>query len=294
MTWKIGSLFSGLGMLELGLERAGLGKTAWQIELDPYCRRVLARHFPEAQQYEDIRRVRDGDLDLVDVVCGGFPCQPISVAGSRKGERDERWLWPDFAYVLETLSPKVAIIENVPGLRTAGLRDVLFDLASLGFDAEWTCISAADFGAPHIRRRMFIAATHAKRLPVRLEPGWLVRALESARQAVPGDDVEALAAAYAGDAQVGGVQGRDGVFARALAALATADPYGEGRLQSAIQFAESRGWSRYCGWRFDPAQGVDDGPAGRMERTRRRKALGNGVVVRCAEEVGRALMGALA
>jgi DNA (cytosine-5)-methyltransferase 1 len=290
VTWKIGSLFSGLGMLELGLERAGLGEVVWQVERESFCRKVLARHWPEATRYEDVQHLRDGDLELVDVVCGGFPCQPISVAGSRKGHEDARWLWPDFAYVVETLTPKAVLIENVPGLRSSGLRDVLFDLATLGFDAEWTCLSAADFGAPHIRRRMFIVATHAKRLPVRLEPGWLSRALESARQAVPGHDVEAFALAHAGARPD---RGRTGDAARSPAEVAAPDPYGEGRLQSAIEFAESRGWSGYCGWRFDPAQGVDDGPAGRVERTRRRKALGNGVVVRCAEEVGRALKAAV-
>lgn len=89
----IGSLFSGIGLLELGLERAGLGDVAWQAEIDPYCRAVLARHWPDAVRYSDVREVTS-EATRVSVMCGGFPCQPFSVAGKRSGLSDERWLWP--------------------------------------------------------------------------------------------------------------------------------------------------------------------------------------------------------
>lgn len=181
----IGSLFSGIGGLELGLERAGLGPVMWQAEWDPYCRAVLRRHWPSASRFADVREVTRGAA-RVDVVCGGFPCQPVSVAGQRLAQADERWMWPEFARILRDVEPRAAVVENVPGLRTAGLRDVLAGLADLGFDAEWTCVAAGEdprrahgwphAGAPHERRRLFLVATHPDRAEVREQPGWLGRA----------------------------------------------------------------------------------------------------------------------
>lgn len=181
----IGSLFSGIGGLELGLERAGLGPVLWQAERDAYCRAVLRRHWPSARRFSDVKEVGDG-ATRVDVVCGGFPCQPVSLAGRRLAQLDERWLWPEFVRVVRAVEPRVVVIENVPGLRTAGLRDVLADLADLGFDAEWSCIAAGEdprrthgwphAGAPHERRRIFLVATHPDRVRVRHKPGWLGRA----------------------------------------------------------------------------------------------------------------------
>ncbi len=161
----IGSLFSGIGGLELGLESLGLGPVLWQCDSDPLARAVLAKHWPNVTRYEDVRKM-DG-ATRVSLVCGGFPCQPHSLAGKRKGTSDERWLWPAFAAIIERARPLGVFIENVPGLRTSGLRDVLAGLADLGFDAEWDYFSAAEVGAPHIRRRLFILA-HTNG-----EPFWL-------------------------------------------------------------------------------------------------------------------------
>lgn len=153
----IGSLFSGIGGLELGLEMCGMGPVKWQCDSDPAARAVLAKHWPNVRRYEDVRAI-DGAAEKVDIICGGFPCQPVSCAGKRKAQKDTRWLWPFFASVVDVLRPKSVFIENVPGLRTAGLRDVLADLADLGFDAQWGCFSAEDVGAPHRRKRMFLLA----------------------------------------------------------------------------------------------------------------------------------------
>lgn len=103
---RIGSLFSGIGLLELGLERAGLGHTAWQAEIDPYCRAVLRRHWPTATRYNDVKEVGDGAA-RVDILCGGFPCQPFSTAGKRAGLDDERWLWPEYARIIEDQEPAI-------------------------------------------------------------------------------------------------------------------------------------------------------------------------------------------
>lgn len=157
----VGSLFSGIGGLELGLEACGLGPVLWQAENDPHALAVLAHHWPSVKRYTDVRDVNASSA-RVDLVCGGFPCQPHSVAGKRRGTADARWLWPEFARIIGELKPSAVFIENVPGLRTSGLRNVLADLARLGFDAEWGCFKAAHAGAPHRRTRLFILA-HADR-----------------------------------------------------------------------------------------------------------------------------------
>ena len=152
-----GSLFAGIGGFDLGFERAGI-KTLWQVENDPYCLRVLERHSPNIQRYGDIKEIEWEDVEVPDIVSGGFPCQPVSVAGKRKGTEDERWLWPEFARCLRVLRPRYVVLENVPGILALGFGDVLGDLAALGYDAEWDCIPAAAFGAPHLRYRVWVMA----------------------------------------------------------------------------------------------------------------------------------------
>jgi len=153
----IGSLFSGIGGLELGLERAGLGPTVWQVEADPFCRRVLAKHWPEAGRYDDVRTARD--LAPVDIVCGGFPCQDLSYAGSGAGLDGARsGLWFEYLRIVRALRPRFVVVENVPALLTRGLGVVLGGLAESGYDAVWDCIPAQSVGAPHRRDRVFVVA----------------------------------------------------------------------------------------------------------------------------------------
>lgn len=171
----IGSLFAGIGGLDLGFELAGFD-CRWQVELDPYARAVLERHWPDVRRHGDVRTWPTPDAEPVDVIVGGFPCQPVSLAGKGLAQADPRWLWPEFRRVVAWLRPAWVVIENVPGLRRRGLRGVLADLADLGFDAEWAVLSAADVGAPHLRKRIFVAASDASRVELRLEPGWLGRA----------------------------------------------------------------------------------------------------------------------
>lgn len=154
-----GSLFAGIGGLDLGLERAGW-ECRWQVEIDPYCVEVLKKHWPEVKRYGDIRTVTNAES--VDLICGGFPCQPVSVAGRRKGQEDTRWLWPEFSRVIGMVRPRWVLVENVPGFRTANggaaFAEVLQDLARHGYDAEWASIPAAAVGAPHLRYRVFLVA----------------------------------------------------------------------------------------------------------------------------------------
>lgn len=160
-------LFAGIGGFALGLERAGMRAVAF-CELDPYCRAVLAKHWPGVPCYDDVRtltadRLR-ADRIAVDVVCGGFPCQDISSAGKGAGIDGSRsGLWSEFARIVGELRPRFVIVENVAALLARGLDRVLGDMASLGFDAEWHCIPACAVGAPHFRNRVWIIAADARR-----------------------------------------------------------------------------------------------------------------------------------
>jgi DNA (cytosine-5)-methyltransferase 1 len=159
----IGSLFSGIGGLELGLEWAGHGPTLWQVECDEFCRRVLERHWPGVERFEDVRAV-GADLAPVDIICGGFPCQDISCAGKGAGisEGTRSGLWFEFARIIRLVRPRFVVVENVAALLSRGLGVVLGDLAACGYDATWDCIPAAAVGAPHRRDRVFIVAYTAE------------------------------------------------------------------------------------------------------------------------------------
>jgi DNA (cytosine-5)-methyltransferase 1 len=160
MTLTVGSLFSGIGGLDLGLERAGMN-VIWQSEIDPYASQVLAKHWPEVPNHGDIKLIRWGDLERPDVICGGYPCQPFSLAGSRAGDDDPRHLWPWVRDAISHLRPRYAVLENVRGHLTLGGTTVVGDLASIGYDAEWQLVRASAVGASHRRERVFIVAYSA-------------------------------------------------------------------------------------------------------------------------------------
>jgi DNA-cytosine methyltransferase len=154
----IGSLFSGIGGLELGLERALGAETIWQVEQEAYCRQVLAKHWPAADRsITDVCEAGAGNLTKPDLICAGFPCQGISVAGLRRGLEDERSkLWWQLYRVLGELRPSIVVLENVPAIVSSGIAGVVVGcLSSIGYDCEWQIISAQQLGAPHIRRRWF-------------------------------------------------------------------------------------------------------------------------------------------
>jgi DNA (cytosine-5)-methyltransferase 1 len=157
---KVGSLFSGIGGIDLGLERAGMS-VVWQSEIDPYASKVLAKHWPAVPNLGDITAVDWSTVERPDLVCGGYPCQPFSLAGTRNGENDPRHLWPHMRDAVRHLRPRWALLENVPGHLSMGFGRVLGDLAELGYDCEWDCIPAAAVGAPHLRYRVFVVARDA-------------------------------------------------------------------------------------------------------------------------------------
>ncbi len=168
---RVLDLFSGIGGFSLGLERAGMRTVAF-CEIEPYCRAVLRKHWPDVPCAEDItkREFKEGEAD---VICGGFPCQDISLAGLRSGLAGARsGLWRQLVRAIRVVRPRYAILENVAALLGNGMGTVLRDLAAVGYDAEWDCIPAAAVGALHYRDRVWVIAypdTNSVR-PQRLRP----------------------------------------------------------------------------------------------------------------------------
>ena len=285
-----GSLFAGIGGFDLGLERAGMA-CKWQVEIDPFCRAVLAKHWPDVKRYEDIRTVGnkewadnrmddmvrggccDGDypgvtyhwLEAVDVICGGFPCQDISHAGKRAGiDGDRSGLWREMVRVVRLVRPSYLLVENVTALLVGGMGRVLGDLATIGYDAEWDCIPASAMRAPHQRDRVWILAySNGSRLAQRV-----VRA---------GDSGQAGSASTREDAGV---------------ARAVSDADHEGKPGRAFNASARASLQEFVGrdewWRTEPNVGrVAHGVPARVDRLR---GLGNAIVPQIAEWLGRRIL----
>jgi DNA (cytosine-5)-methyltransferase 1 len=266
-----GSLFAGIGGLDLGLERAGM-RCVWQVEIDDYCRRVLAKHWPDVRRHDDVRTFPPGEPDdwRCDLIAGGFPCQDVSLAGRRAGINGERsGLWAEFARIIRDLRPRFVLVENVPGLLTSGLGRVLGDLATLGFDAEWDCLSASSVGAPHIRERVFLVAYAGSE-----------RRQQDARSSLGDEKADGRAGRHRRESHKDYFARRDGE-----SALSHAEKRQSGQLRRE-QFAAFGQSCRDLYWpqAEPPVCGVADGVPSRVDRL---KGLGNAVVPQVAEWIGR-------
>jgi DNA (cytosine-5)-methyltransferase 1 len=156
---KVLDLFSGIGGFSLGLERTGGFETIAFCEIDPYCRAVLRKHWPDVPIHEDVTKLKASDVGDVDVICGGFPCQDISVAGRGEGLAGSRsGLWSEIRRLARETRARIVVVENASALLGRGLGRVLGDLAALGYDCQWHCIPAGAAGAPHLRDRAWIVA----------------------------------------------------------------------------------------------------------------------------------------
>ena len=153
---RVGELFAGIGGFGKGLEDTGGFEVVWQVENNEYCRKVLNKHWPAVPCHGDITTIDWRDIPAVDLVCGGFPCQPFSVAGKRAGTADNRYLWPEVVRCLDTLRPTWFLGENVPGLINLALDQVCTDLEGLGYQVWPVCLPACAVDAPHIRQRVWI------------------------------------------------------------------------------------------------------------------------------------------
>ena len=271
---RVLDLFSGIGGFSLGLERAGMHTVAF-CEQNKYCHAVLKKHWPEVPIYDDVRtltaaRLADDGI-AVDVICGGFPCQDISIAGKGAGLAGARsGLWWEFHRLIAEIRPAWVVIENVSALRHKGLGDVLRSLAAVGYDAEWHCIPASAVGAPHRRDRIWIVA-----YPNGEQQQSMLSGCGAERSAAP-------APARAMDIDVAG-GGRDSAWSQDVAdtGCVTAQIQTNGRF-SAIPFPQRHTW-----WETEPDVGrVVDGVSARLDRL---KALGNAVVPQIPELIGRAI-----
>lgn len=163
---KVLDLFSGIGGFSLGLERAGMETVAF-CEIDPECQRVLRKHWPELPIYSNIKSLRGAEIEA-DVICGGYPCQPYSVAGRRRGSEDNKSLWPEMLRVIREVRPRWVLLENVIGHLRLGVDQTLSDLEDMGYTCWAFDIPAVAVDAPHRRSRVWIAA-HSGRVRNRLQ-----------------------------------------------------------------------------------------------------------------------------
>jgi DNA (cytosine-5)-methyltransferase 1 len=288
---RVGSLFSGIGGFDLGLERTGGFTTAWFCEQDEFCQRVLARHWPGVPCHPDITKLTGSAAGPVEVLCGGFPCQDLSYAGAGAGLAGARsGLWSEYARLVGEFRPRYVVVENVSALLARGLGTVLADLAALGYDAEWDCIPASAVGAPHQRDRIWLVAY----------PG--AAASQSAAYGAAGSSVRAVPdgerRSEHGELD-GGPEGdpADGDSQRAHAdrfrpALADPADLRHERPRPARHGrpgpADGRGRSGAGWWEVEPDVGrVADGVPARVDRLR---SLGNALVPQIAEWIGRRIL----
>jgi DNA-cytosine methyltransferase len=159
-TLKIGSLCTGYGGLDMAVEAYFNAKTAWVSEIDKYACKVIDARINKPN-IGDLKIVNWAEVEPVDIITAGYPCQPFSHAGLRKGVLDERHLWPYIKQAISTIRPSIVILENVRGHFKLGFREVLTDLTSIGYDVRWSIVRASDVGAPHRRERLFIVAEPA-------------------------------------------------------------------------------------------------------------------------------------
>ena len=276
---RIISLFSGIGGLELGLEAAiPNAETIIQVEQNEYCRQILAKHWPNAIRYNDVREVDGARLPPAEILAAGFPCQDISVAGKGAGLAGARsGLWYECARIIEEARPAWVVIENVASGAKRWVDAVRGDLGKLGYETLPVPIAAADVGAPHLRRRIFVIA-HALGGNLREQPGRSGRPSRS-RQAKPAHAGEARHAAHANSRRCEGEREPQETWQQS-------SPRRELDGRSCTQARPSHARRAHEGWALGaPVCGVDDGHSTRMDRDRL-KALGNAVVPQCAQVVG--------
>jgi DNA (cytosine-5)-methyltransferase 1 len=305
-TVKVLDLFSGIGGFSLGLERAGM-KTIAFCEIEKYPQSILRKHWPNVPIFEDVREIHAKDLpEPVDVICGGFPCQPFSLAGKRQGKDDDRHLWPEFLRIIKECRPAYVICENVTGLVSMGLDTVLSDLEGEGYTGRPFIIPACAVNAPHRRDRVWIVAYATG------NPGnaWRTKPERQQRQAgiANGGDVVADSSRLLLD-RGGDIRETRGIeFTNSCYPATDANDEGPQRrsclgAQEEKRDSPGRIGHDFAGSDFErltrnewttepPVCGRDDGIPKRMAgRVAKLKALGNSVVPQIPEIIGRAIIG---
>ena len=273
---RVLDLFSGIGGFSLGLERAGPFRTVAFCEREPFPQAVLKKHWPEVPIYDDVRTIPTDELGRIDLICGGFPCQPWSQAGQQRGAEDDRDLWPVMASLIEKLRPQWVIGENVRGFvnEPLGLKRSLSDLESIGYQAVPFIIPACAVGAPHRRDRVWIVA-HANdtgpQRNLRTGAGTKGKVSEGREQFQPRSST---------------MCGREDVADTGSAGFQGS----EWRGTAGAQRSPERHAAKCNRWLPEPDVGrVAHGVRRRVDRL---KALGNAIVPQIAEEIGHAIVAA--
>lgn len=284
------SLFSGIGGLDLSAEWAGF-QTVGQCEWADYPTRVLEKHWPDVPRWRDIRTLTGEDfhartgLRTVDLISGGFPCQPFSVAGKQKGKGDDRYLWPEMLRVIRELTPRWVVGENVPGILSIAADDVCADLERIGYEVGIFDFEAAAVGAPHRRERIAFVAHTAVRQNNRRIAGIVDSAAtrrESQHSAadVGGEDVADTDNARLEGRQREVVRECSGERVAREGGSSSADanqPNGEARRAFRLGEGEQAGSSACVGW-WTTESGICRVAHGVPARVDRLKCLGNAVV----------------
>lgn len=264
-------LFSGIGGFSLGLERAGMRTIAF-CEIDPYCRKVLRKHWPDVPIYEDVRCIDASAItDPIDLVCGGFPCQPFSLAGKRCGEADDRHLWPEMFRIVQAFRSSWVIGENVAGIISMGLDQVLSDLESIGYACQTLVVPAVAVDAPHRRDRVWIIA-HSN--GERREEHHIPTIADRERFYYGGNHITTVS----DPDNRGGAVRRHGQFSTVEEVEKHRGDHG----RRAAEYEPGKWWM--------PEPGVGRVANGIPHRVDRLRALGNAVVPQVVEVIGRAIM----
>lgn len=272
-----GSLFTGIGGFDLGFERAGI-KTLWQVENDKYANKVLTKHWPEVKRYGDIREVRSPER--VDIISGGFPCQPFSVAGKQRGKQDDRYLWPEMLRVIAQVKPRWVVAENVAGIIRLSLDKVLSDLEAEGYSVGAVVLPAAAFDAPHRGDRVWIIAHTTDSRTKNMRKGENEVLANSGRKLRKGSIKQEANEDEAGKRDANKYKRSSGSSKPDVA-----DTSAQGLQRGKRGSSERSRPSSQSRWPVEPDVGrVAHGIPSRVDRL---KCLGNAIVPQIAEHIGR-------
>ena len=294
---RVLSLFAGIGGFDLGLEKTGGFETVAFCEFAEFPRKILAKHWPHVPCFPDVRTLKGSDVGPVDVICGGYPCQPFSTAGKRQGAEDDRHLWPEFSRLVDELRPTWVIGENVAGHISMGLDDVLADLEAKGYACRTFVIPACAVGAPHRRDRVWTVA-HSER--VRPHAGEASSGREGhARNKKRHSEKRTEQSGAGRDSQDVAHADDQGLQGRAQARNPSSVRQGRDKQSKRRSNGEGSAWRTVTGmggvadgfscWLDEPRERVKPGVKDRADRL---KALGNAVHPDIPLMIGRAILAA--
>ena len=301
---KVLDLFSGIGGFSLGLERTGGFETIAFCEIEDFPRKVLRKHWPDVPIFEDVRKLHAADLpEAVDLICGGYPCQPFSLAGKREGKEDDRHLWPEIVRLIRELAsttgkPSWCIFENVGGHVSMGLDQVLIDLESEGYTTWPLIIPACALNAPHRRDRVWIIAHHEGGADRAYNAESMQRQKQEPRESHGGKDVadprgpgpqkRNAAAKPSQEGHLAGGDNAEDVTDTTFELFNGGRPPGQARRDELANGCCDG--EQPAEWTTQPP--VCAGDDGLPNRVARLKALGNAVIPQIPELIGRAILAA--